>query len=533
MFYVILLAILLVAFIVRWLPRHLLKHAYTSDTLFHLFYAKEIRKNKFKYPKKLNKFCNDHLNGYPPGYHYILALFNEKHRAIVERVTGAFLDSIYFILITGFMIGFKDHLGLSQLNIICISFLFAFAPIFLRLGWGPRAYNGSPRVLGQLLYMVHALGIVAFAITDNYWYIMATIISGSLLWISSIFGAQLMVFFCALGITFMGPIYVVVLIAGYALAVVLTFGKILLVTKSVVRHSESYYKFLMKRFLYPVFKGPKLYFKTVYWNLYPLIKERKVKEFRNWFLKENHGIHLLFTVFIILPLTVFLYFVTKIYIPSFELHMYSFFALWVLCGFFLFVLTKNKPFLFLGAGERYLEYSYFPLLLLFVHICTKLGLDYLPFVFFVPAIIGAYTYPRKFIAQHRDMNDDYANEKKIYDYLNNHSEEMVLPINIEAGNRVLNFTDKKLLKPYLLYNKDFFTNKDFDYWFGNGNLEFYAIPFRTLINDYQVNFVFVDKLKLKVYLSKSEETKNDFEQTSKLVVESKFYALYKVYRSEE
>ncbi|MFC1504994.1 hypothetical protein ACFL5W_00610 [Thermodesulfobacteriota bacterium] len=249
-----------------------------------------------------------------------------------------------------------------------------FAPAFLRVGFGPRAYHGSPRPLGQLLYLVHILAIISFMINDNYLCLVISFIFGGLIVISSKFTVQVCILngLILLAFGFFQPL--VCFIIGLLLFGLITKGKAFRIFTTQVKFSAYYCKHLQKRYLYPFSRNYHKYKDGLIklFKCYRLIPEflkgnieakKALQSSLSWILKENYWPHLLLTTFPqIVILTVCVFFVmgktqTSVITDS---NVLTFIKIWIFGGIGLMVATSIKPLLFLGEASRYLENSIMP-----------------------------------------------------------------------------------------------------------------------------------------------------------------------------
>ena len=85
----------------------------------------------------------------------------------------------------------------------------------------------------------------------------------------------------------------------------------------------------------------------------------------------------------------------------------EFLLIWSISGLVLFAVTKIKQLLFLGEGERYIEYSLFPSLYLFV----KYALTFKAAVVWILVIYYMYCaliYLSYFVQYYKTQNDNYV-----------------------------------------------------------------------------------------------------------------------------
>ncbi len=346
--------IIISAFVIRAVPRLLRKNAIPSDTYFHLYCARIIRENGLKIPPKFSNIILNHEYTYPYLYHLFLAMFPPRAAAWIERLTGAIFDTFSILMVYFFscwLVGSDKALQFQDLP-IWATVLFAFSPSLLRDGWGPRVFSGSPRVPSQTLYLLHLLTAYLAFITGHPLALVLSIVAVVLLSVTSKFGNQVLCFF---GI-FIGCLfsyhYFFLLSGSLLVAIPLTRGRVLAVLKGQIRHSSFYLRYLQQVFIYPQIIKVEVYFSRLV-RAVSNVYRFQVSDFILWYFNERYFLHLLMTVN---PQ----FFGVLGFWKSFTSHPEKFLFAWAIAGFICFLLTKTKKLLFLGEGERYLEFAAFP-----------------------------------------------------------------------------------------------------------------------------------------------------------------------------
>ncbi len=401
-------AIIGAAFFIRALPRLLLPNALASDTYFHLYRARTIRDNGFRLSKTLPRVILPHENTYPFLYHYFLALFPDKARIWAERLTGAFFDTLNTAIVYRFSVWLagthNPGAGFSAVPSMTAA-LYAFSPALLRIGSGPRAYNGSPRVMGQSLYLIHILCAILFLESGNYLCAASSVLAGALLIATAKFAVQVLVFF-GLFLSLVAPVYALLVLLSFIASIAVTNGKTLLFLKGHIRHSRFYVRHVQRIFLHPHAGSISNYMGTLAGIAWFSLTLRFAKA-AALFFTCNHPLHLL--VFVnphFLLLALFLPRASMLPAPVFFLLVIA------LAGISCFVLTKLKPFMFLGEGERYLEYALFPscfLAALFLTHQMALFYGWLGF-----CIVSACYYNHKFFLDYKKSNSDFAQKAALF-----------------------------------------------------------------------------------------------------------------------
>ena len=188
-----------------------------SDTYFHLYCAATIRKKSFRLPNKLPRIVLDHEYTYPFLYHCLLAIFPIKIRHWAERVSGAVFDTISVVIVYLFSRWlFQTHSNPYLAEMVAA--LYAFSPGLLRMGSGPRAYNGSPRTMGQMLYVLHATSAFVGIHENSIGFLTISVISGSMLTVTAKFGTQVLLMFGIFFFGFFSVKYAAILGSSFALS---------------------------------------------------------------------------------------------------------------------------------------------------------------------------------------------------------------------------------------------------------------------------------------------------------------------------
>lgn len=507
-----LLTIFFACFIIRALPRIFLPNSIASDTYFHLYRAQTIRDVGFRIAKKLPRVILPHENTYPFLYHYVLALFPDKHRMFAERLTGAFFDTISTLLVYLFSSWLVEHdrqfSEYSHLPLI-VTICFAFSPAMLRIGSGPRAYNGSPRTMGQTLYLAHLFA--AFIALESSSLVMAatSILSGALLIVTAKFAVQVLVFFGSFFIFFLSASYAAYLAMAFLFSILITRGAAITVLKGQVKHSINYVKHLQKIFLHPNVISFKDYILRCLKAPYYVLSLQPVRAL-SWFFAENYPLHLLLFVF-----------------PQFLFVPYKFsgygsigmgekaLLVWAVAGLFWFVLTKMRLLMFLGEGERYLEYSLFPSFFITVTFFWQhqvvlhfwIGYSLLSAIYYIYEYLRYYKANNlRFHSIHNCLHNFIVDKKAVVWPIGSHHFEALF----HSKNSILTHGAN--------IDGDLFNIDDFMLIYGN-----YPYPsknWRDIINKYAVSYIYCDKIALDYYKNVILEDTEIFEKCLEKVCNS-------------
>jgi hypothetical protein len=422
-----LVLVLVLGTALRLWPRIVLPNAIVSDTYFHLFCARAIRANRMRVPDRLPGIVLPHRYTYPFLYSWLLALFPERAWPWAERATGAVFDALNTVIVYAFAQWAVQHApppGALPAHLIPLAAatLYALNPALLRLGSGPRAYAGSPRVFGQTLYLLH-LTTAAYALaTGSRTALAICVVSCAATFVVAKFGIQVLVFFGVPFALLVSPWYAAVVGAGLVLAVAATAGRAWRVLEGQVRHSWFYARHLQRRYLEPHLRKPDDYHQHRTWHWRNFRNTRKAERLIRWSFDETYWPHLLVTVFpqfLLLPA----YFAAGAWQSPFD----AFLLVWAGAGLLWFFLTKSRRLLFLGEGERYLEYALVPSLLLLLRYVPWWGLAPLGLYTLYCAAASAF-HARLFVERFRAANDEAPATLEAFARLNSLTPGAVLPL---------------------------------------------------------------------------------------------------------
>jgi hypothetical protein len=522
-----LILLIALAFLVRAYPRYKIKYAINFDTYFHLIQAREIRKNKFRIPDSNHQAVLPHVNSYPFLYHFILALLPDKYRLIAERYTGAVFECVNTIIIFSFSKYFFN-IGISNLIYApyLISLLYIFWPALSRSNYGPRAYNGSPRIVAQTFYMIHISAGAIGLLQSNFYFLAISILFGTFLVFTAKFGLQVLAFFSIPFICFFDYKYSYI----FALSILFCF---ILYPKLTLRIIIGYFEFIKFYFKYTrkyhdYLKISKLVEAKKYIKE---IKEYIVEAFRSgngfkrlihWFFRNNFFIHIL--------LTSHFQFVFLISIFAFIIMPYSplihFLWIWTLTGFATYALTNLKILNFLGEPERYLEYATFPsLILLFYYLTNK---NYL-ILYLIMLYVFLFTLYNIYTFIQLNNSRDYFSYMKLFNRLNNCDEGCVWPlVNYWQG---LYFSKFPVLSIGNNYSEKYISGEEFTLLYGN-----YPWPsdkFDEIVNKYKVKYIVASKSMLDYYFSNIVKDRELCYERLTLIIDEPQYCAWKIKKEHE
>ncbi len=504
--------ILISCFVIRALPRLLIRHAYVSDTYFHLYCSQVIRENRYRLPQKLPRVLLNHAYTYPFGYHYLLALFPYRYRLWLERLTGAIFDTLSCLIIYRFLtwVVMEKYLTSIPDLPILVTALYAFSPALLRIPWGPRSYHGSPRVMGETLYLLHIISAYFGLFSKSYPGLIVSLLSGAFLIATTKFGMQVLVFFGIFFSIFLYPSYVLLILGCFITAMILTWGNVWKVITGHVRHSMFYFKHIQKVFIWPQLKTMKGYFRGFRVGLLDTVGFGKWLRFIHWYYSERYFLHLLITVY-----PQFFFFPFWVHRWEYMSSLEQFLMVWMGTGLFWFFFTSYKWTLFVGEGDRYLEYALLPSLVLFTSSSVP-GYRYFIYGLLVYSLGSALYYVGIFVFGHRADDRQYEAVEVVLEKFNQLPEGVIWPIgpfHYEALVRtkfpVLSHggnMDGRLLSPQ-------------EFMLVYGNYPYPSDHFLEILNRYKVSYILGNAISLKYYRETIMRGSGDLDQNIQILWE--------------
>lgn len=356
----------------RILPRLFCPGARGMDTYYHLLAAHRIRNNHFRLPKTIDALLLPGIYDYPPAFHYFLALFPRAWRFEIERWASAVFDAVHGLAVYFFSIYYlvKAHCQLElSFTALLVSLMFLMSPSLTSVGAGPRAYQGTPRTLGELFFTLCVLCTIIHFLDGGLVFLLLAGLFGGMLLLTSKFAAQvLLLFYCVFFLFFRDMTWLAVPVIGLFFAFVFSGGKYKEIALGHWEHCRYYRKAISERFYLVTNKNKWKDLKTVLLDLY-----RAPKKAAQTLLMDN-------TYALMLIKNPQLFYIGFLFLTGASVtdRLSTLLLVWIGASLLLFLVTSLRPFLFLGEADRYLEYALFPQFLL---ICMWGGL--FPFVYWV------------------------------------------------------------------------------------------------------------------------------------------------------
>lgn len=500
--------VLLLTFLLRIIPK-INTTSIAPDSYFHLFLKNTIADAQ-QTPANIDRILiNNELN-YPYGFHWFLSFIPKRFDLMVDKYTSAFLDTLYVLFTYLFCLYITESSLISLYSAIFIS----ISSVFLRVSNGPRAYNLTPRVFGELLTLIYFIALLLYFHTQSIAFLAIASIIIPFIIISSKFSFQVILFF-TISFVFLGNIDLLLTLAVSLGVGFIIFRKSLFsILIAHYEHSIFYYKYNQQKYLWPniiSLKG--------YKNLF--LKKLKSKEFTLWLYQENSLYHQL--LFIHWPIFVILYF--SLFSDLTSKFDNEYFYL-LLCSFILSLLINFKPLLFLGEAERYVEYTLFIQAIVFSYICVEFNMEFLFYIFCLQSILG-YFYYIKIFKRYNSHNGLLLEDIKKISHIVDTADNKVLPLGGIHWSLLYHSTKLKIVM--VLQNNE--KKYSYEKWYKIlGNYPFPGVPIKELYEEIPFEYILIPQNKIKIY----EERLNDpvFNTSDvEIIYEGEYLNLYKLTRN--
>jgi len=493
-----LIVLLGIALGTRILPRLFCIEARGMDAYYHLFAAGRIRENAFRFPHTLEAFLLPGIYDYPPFFHYLLAFFPKSWHLEIERWVSAVCDALHGLVVYIFSIYClrEAHFVQDPTSIaLWVTVLFLLSPALTYIGTGPRAYQGTPRTLGELFFMLCISCSTIYFFQEGFIFLLGASFFGGLLLLTSKFGAQVFILFYLIFLFwFREATWMMVLLTSFLVAWLFSWGHYKDILLGHLEHCQYYRKAISHRFY--MVKD-----KNQWANLTNLFKEfsRAPSKAARIILTDNTYILLLLKN----PQLVYLLFLFLCTKPTYST-ISIFLFVWIAAGVLVFFLTSLKPLLFLGEADRYLEYALFPQLLLitvlgnpFPFFYWLAGYEILLYGVFIAGFIHQYSQKAKDLPEFKEMVAFIRSDKSI---------QRILPIYLEEANRLVYESGKGIAHFPGNFRERFFPLQEFLFFYD----KVYPFPnknLRMLMERYRYDVVYFsqqDILKAQEYSVKYE-----------------------------
>src|ERR1043166_3450991 len=189
-------SVLLIAFLLRILPRVILPYGLSDDSYGHCANADCIRDANHKIPRLLNGTVFRQTFGYPFFFPYLLSLVPKKHELIAERYISALSDTLNIFMAYKLFLLVINASGrvMDEFSLISFVSILALLPAFLRNDIGPRAYHGNARLIGQFFFTLAFYFFYYYCQVHSILYFILSALFGSFIFLSSTFATQAYIF---------------------------------------------------------------------------------------------------------------------------------------------------------------------------------------------------------------------------------------------------------------------------------------------------------------------------------------------------
>ncbi|UAA39680.1 hypothetical protein KIH87_04800 [Paraneptunicella aestuarii] len=331
------------SFLFRAFPRILFKKVNNTDTYFHLYLIDFLKENGSSEMIERERFARPFVIGYPWLLHRVISFFPRASFSYIERFFNPLFDSIFAVVFVLFGI----QLGVDIPTLVLGGIIYLFTPLtFSNFGTGPRVTTFTPRLFGEVIGGCSFFCLYLYYFTGQVWYLVAAVALSSILYMTSKFSVQALVF-----------INVSLSIVTFRLEPLLV---IFLSFLLCMAYTKGFYLKLLHQHLGHL----KVYLQEVLAGRVPISERNNFKilwdhiRSGNW---KKAFIHLLifnsyFAVIYKSPILVLA--IYAMWFSFGSIGDYIFIAAGI-----VFLLTSLKWFLFIGEAERYLNYIlFFPIL---------------------------------------------------------------------------------------------------------------------------------------------------------------------------
>ena len=357
-FFALLAIVAIAAFALRIFPRILMPKPSGTDIFYHLYMSRRIRANQGGVPLLDKRLLYSPATSYPFLFHILMARVPPRFEMIYEKLVSPVCDATQVVFVGWLGAHVASYLteeshSSNMIGLISAT-LVAIAPAHLAFAAGPRAYSGTPRTLGQLLFALSSGMALLFSVTSEIVWLLAAAAFAIPIVVTSKFGNQ-MLLLTAIGFGVAGYLWVPAMILAAVLLALATWRRLAInVLLGQFRHSLHYARNMQQTFLYPYERRLKIYLRSMAGAGFrfftkPATSIRSVLDERYWI----HQDLVLFPGLAIIllacfgghPETGF-----RFGEPS------QFLLVALLLAFLASALTARPPFMFLGEHYRYLEH---------------------------------------------------------------------------------------------------------------------------------------------------------------------------------
>lgn len=500
------IAMLLFAFFIRILPRLLRPFKTDSDTWYHISSVSSIVKNNYKIPTCNYGFLLGGKYDYPYFAHWISAVILKDSIIKYEKFIGPFVDVIYILTGYVYLIYLLHHYAIpNTLNIEILYFLLTtFSVTMLKISTGPRVYNFTPRIFGELFIFIFFVCLHLYFLEENILFLFIAILFSAFALNTSTFGSQVLLFTSTiLSLLLVSVIPIISVLASGLLALIISKGHYKKILFQQLKYSYQYAK-------YGQFSHPAVQNRNKLTQYFKFLNKLFSFEFKKAYSIFQSDLPFINIIYKNLDVVVGIFLI--LYFNFIDQFIYSIFASLVA----IFIFTSFKPFLFLGESDRYLDY-----LVMFSIIVISLTLESSYVFYFIGFEVIMYIIILSLYLKSSDSYGiNFLNAMKfIKENLNDKNNSVIhgifgsyihYPLSVLTGlkslaieaNYVFDLTSDKKLMP-----KDTLYTNDFDYLYDKYGVNIIVANRKYLHQELKYNFDKFDNIfendEYIVYVRKS------------------------------
>lgn len=336
----------LIVFMTRLLPRILKPNKTDTDTWYHIASAVSIFKNNYNIPECNNGFILGGKYDYPFLGHWMMAVIFKDKILKYEKYIGPLTDTIYILVGYFYLLYLAENYSLQiDLSVEVKYFLLmALSITMLKISGGPRVYNYTPRIIGELFVFLYFIFLHLYFLDSSYEFFLAASLFGALALNTSTFGSQVMLF-VSIGLSMaclsLVPLFLLVL-SGMG-ALILSWGHYTKVISQQLRYTFQYATY--GQFNHPAVKDRNRLQQYLYFL--KLLRNSDFKTAYTVFTKD-----LTFANVAYKNLDVLIGIIIIFHSGFVDSFIYSL----IMVTFTIFFFFSFRPLLFLGESDRYLDY---------------------------------------------------------------------------------------------------------------------------------------------------------------------------------
>ena len=212
-----------------------------TDAGYHLLVRRETRRQR-RTPRRIAALALDERQTYPALFHLLLAALPLSWLRRIPALPSTVLD-IFLALVAGYLAAETALLAGAdpQRAALIAAVLVACSPALLAPGIGPRAYEITPRPLGELLFAAGTAAAGMFHVTSQSAWAAASVLSFALALLGSKFTAQVIAFVLPIIAITVGDWRVIAIAAAaFPLALALSGGSYWWVLTGQIAHLRLY-----------------------------------------------------------------------------------------------------------------------------------------------------------------------------------------------------------------------------------------------------------------------------------------------------